>query len=207
MKKLILRMSVSLDGFMAGPSNNLEWLFPSMSDEGKQWISEHLSRAGAHLMGSHTYADMACYWPKSNDLLAPCMNDIPKVVFSQRSVSSILERTTQALTDASAATPIDPSIAKSWAAPRIVSGNLADEIARLKAEPGKDLVAHGGVAFARSLVASSLVDEYWLIVAPVALGRGQGLFSELPQPQHFERVSSTSFASGASAQILRPKRA
>ena len=207
MKKLILRMGVSLDGFMAGPNNNLDWMFPFMGSEGKQWLAERLSRGGAHLMGSHTYADMAAYWPKSNDVLAPCMNEIPKIVFSRKAPSALLGGTTQALKDASAAIPIDPTIAKSWTEPRVVSGDLAQEIERLKAEPGKDLIAHGGVAFARSLAASGLVDEYWLLVSPIAIGRGQGLFSELSQPQPFDLVSSTSFPTGVCAQILRPKRA
>ena len=206
MKKLILRMGVSIDGFMAGPNNNIEWMFPSMSDEGKRYIADRLGEVGAHLMGSHTYSDMASYWPKSNDIIAPCMNEIPKVVFSRRGTSALLGRTTQALEDASAAVPIDPTIAKSWTDPRVASGELAEEIARLKAEPGKDLVAHGGVAFAQSLVASGLVDEYWLVVAPVAIGRGHGLFTQLAQPLPLELVDSKRFATGTSFQVLRPKR-
>lgn len=207
MKKLILRMGVSIDGFMAGPNNNLEWMFPTMSEEGKRHIADRLGVGGAHLMGSHTYADMAAYWPKSNDVIAPAMNTMPKVVFTRKGVSELLGRTTQALKDASAAIPIDPTIAKSWSDPRIASGELAEEIARLKAEPGKDLIAHGGVAFAQSLVASGLVDEYWLIVSPVAIGRGHGLFSQLAQPLPLELTDSTRFASGVCFQVLRPKQA
>lgn len=206
MKKLILRMSVSIDGFMAGPNNNLEWMFPSMSDEGKRYIAARLDQAGAHLMGSHTYADMSAFWPKSNDIVAPCMNSIPKVVFTRKGLSEQLGRTTQALKDASAANPIDPTIAKSWTDPRIASGDLAQEIARLKAEPGKDLVAHGGVAFAQSLVASGLVDEYWLVVAPVAIGRGHGLFTQLEKPLPLELIDSTRFATGVCFQVLQPQR-
>jgi dihydrofolate reductase len=207
MKKLILRMSVTLDGFMAGPAGEIRWLLPSRPDqEAKQWIADKMWQAGVHIMGSRTYADMAAYWPKSDDVIAPPMNEIPKVVFS-RGAKPIGAATTQALADASSAAPVAADVAKSWTEPRVAAGELALEIARLKAEPGKDIIAHGGVAFARSLVSSGLIDEYVLLVAPVVLGRGQGLFSELLEPQSFELVSSTRFPSGVCAQVLRPKRA
>jgi dihydrofolate reductase len=206
MKKLILRMSVTVDGFMAGPRGEIRWLFPARPDqEAKQWIADKMSQAGVHIMGSRTYADMAAYWPKSDDVIARPMNEIPKVVFS-RSGKPFCAATTRALADASSAEPVPADIAKSWAAPRVATGELAGEIARLKAEPGKDIIAHGGIAFARSLVSSGLIDEYVLIVAPVALGRGQALFSELAEPLSFELVSSTRFPGGACAQVLRPKR-
>ncbi|HEY4106374.1 MAG TPA: dihydrofolate reductase family protein [Polyangiaceae bacterium] len=205
MRKLILRMSVTLDGFMAGPAGEMRWLFPAQPDPvAKQWIADMMWQAGAHLMGSRTYADMAAYWPKSDDVIAAPMNAVPKVVFSRS--QHVNAATTQALVDASSAEPVPVDVAKSWAEPRVASGDLAQEIARLKAEPGKDLVAHGGVAFARSLVSSGLIDEYVLVVAPVALGRGQGLFSELAEPLALDLVSSTRFPSGSCAQVLRPKR-
>jgi dihydrofolate reductase len=160
---------------------------------------------GVHIMGSRTYADMAAYWPKSTDILAACMNEIPKVVFSRSGKAPAPSSSTQALADAKRAMPIDEKQLASWREPRVASGDLAQEIARLKAEPGKDIIAHGGIAFARSLVKSGLIDEYWLIVHPVALGRGEGLFTDLAKPQAFELLSSTRFPAGACAQVLRPK--
>ena len=85
----------------------------------------------------------------------------------------------------------------------MASGDLAEEIAKLKAHEGKPIIAHGGVSFARSLVAQGLVDQFALIVAPVALGEGLPLFSELAAPMRLKLVSSKAFPGGAVAQIYR----
>ncbi|HWU13882.1 MAG TPA: dihydrofolate reductase family protein, partial [Caulobacter sp.] len=84
------------------------------------------------------------------------------------------------------------------------SGDLAEEIAALKAQNGRPIIAHGGASFARSLVARGLVDRFALLVAPMALGRGQPLFSELAAPRPLELISSRAFPGGAVAQIYRP---
>jgi dihydrofolate reductase len=86
----------------------------------------------------------------------------------------------------------------------VASGELAEEIARLKAREGKPIIAHGGVSFARSLVAHGLVDQFALIVAPVALGKGLPLFAELAAPARLQLMSSKAFPGGAVAQIYRP---
>jgi dihydrofolate reductase len=199
MKRLILKMTVSIDGFVGGPKGEIDWWFRTRCDDGKQWVVDTLWEAGVHIMGSRTYAGWAAYWPSSTDVLAAPMNQIPKVVFSRTGMAA----TTNALEDATRMAPLDKAGA-SWGQPRIASGDLADEIARLKQEPGKDIVAHGGAVFARSLVASGLIDEYQLVVHPVALGRGLSLFSDLPKPLPLTVVSTAKFTSGAMAQVLRP---
>ncbi|TMA86273.1 MAG: hypothetical protein E6J65_03520 [Deltaproteobacteria bacterium] len=105
-------------------------------------------------------------WPSSTEVFAAPMNEIPKVVFS----------TSRFVNPAGNSTPAEAS----WAAARVAGGDLASEIARLKQESGKEIMAHGGAGFARSLVRLGLVDEYRLLIHPVALGRGLGLFSSLP---------------------------
>ncbi|HEX7690484.1 MAG TPA: dihydrofolate reductase family protein, partial [Burkholderiaceae bacterium] len=86
----------------------------------------------------------------------------------------------------------------------VVAGDLAAGIARLKSQPGRDILAHGGAGFARSLIAAGLVDEYRLVVHPVVLGRGLPLFSELAQPRRLHRVATTAFPGGIVADVLRP---
>jgi dihydrofolate reductase len=86
----------------------------------------------------------------------------------------------------------------------VASGDLAEEIATLKAQEGKPIIAHGGVSFARSLVAQGLVDQLALIVAPVALGKGLPLFSELVAPKPLKLMSAKASPGGAVAQIYRP---
>jgi dihydrofolate reductase len=204
MRKLILKMSITLDGFVGGAEGKIDWLFQTLDEGARKWIADTVEQAGVHIMGSRTYADMAAYWPSSTDILAAPMNRIPKVVFS-RTKDRKLAATTKALEDANRDAPVDKTrAAASWGQPRIASGDLADEITRLKEEPGNDIIAHGGAGFARSLVASGLIDEYQLLVHPVALGRGLAIFSDLPKPLKLALVTTAAFPGGAVAHVLRP---
>jgi dihydrofolate reductase len=154
MRKVILKMHVSLDGFVARPDGGLDWFRDAFDDELTAWEVEGLWQAGVHIMGRATYHDMAAYWPSSTEPFAPPMNELPKVVFS----------TTLKETD--------------WEGTRVAHGDLAEEISRLKEEPGKDILAHGGASFAQSLSRLRLIDEYVLVVHPVALGEGLPVFAD-----------------------------
>ena len=82
MASLVLKMSVSLDGFVAPIDGSADWVAAGRSDDGASWTVETLSNAGAHLMGATTYAGWAAYWPGASGPFAKPMNEIPKVVFS-----------------------------------------------------------------------------------------------------------------------------
>lgn len=206
MRKLILRMNVSVDGFVGGPNGEIDWIFKSFDAGATSWTVETLWQVGVHIMGSRTFRDMAAYWPSSTDPLAAPMNEIPKVVFTRKGLEQV--STTQALADATRLRPQGsvaamPANLASWTNPGIARGELAAEIARLKQEPGKPILAHGGAGFARSLVRERLVDEYWLLVHPVALGCGLPLFSELEKPLDLKLMSATAFEGGAVAHIYQ----
>ena len=211
MRKLVLKMSISIDGFVAGPNGELDWIFRHRDDEAARWSVDTLSRAGLHLMGSRTYYDMAAWWPTSNEIFAPVMNEIPKAVATTRSAAEMLgaRKTTQAIKDARAnsaaqtATPTE-QITRSWLEPTVLAGDLVTEIALLKRQPGKDIFAHGGAGFARSLVKLGLVDEFCLLTFPVAIGSGLSILSGITRPLDFELVSSIAFPNGAIAHIYRP---
>jgi dihydrofolate reductase len=212
MAKLVLKMSTSADAFVGGPNGELDWLLAIEDPAITAWTLAVLRDASLHLMGSRTYHDMTAYWPTSTGPLAPPMNDIPKAVFTRKGLEQPSEKlTTTALKDARAADGGKPvgqpttAIADSWLRPRVMRENLADEIKRLKQQPGKALLAHGGAGFARSLIKTGLIDEYRLLVHPVVLGRGLPIFSELPRPLNLVLVESTRFPSGAVAQVYRPK--
>ncbi len=191
MRRLILKMSLSLDGFASGPNGEVDWLMRRRDEGATVWIAETLWQAGVHAMGSRTFYDMMEHWPASASPLAAPMNDIPKVVFTRQDALNLAEE------------PEAPNAA-SWRASQVANGDIATEIARLKQQPGKDILAHGGVRFAQSLVRLGLVDEYRLLVHPVALGAGLPLFADLPKPVELDLVSTTIFRSGATAQIYRP---
>lgn len=182
MRDVILYMSMSLDGFVGSDRQHPGIAIPE-GDELKQWKLDNISKAGAHLMGRTTYEEMSSYWPHSDDAYAAPMNDIPKVVFSKT------------LSDAEA----------SWPVTRVARGDLATEIATIKAEPGPDVVAWGGARFAGALAAADLIDEYRLLIQPMALGEGRPLFSQLPDARRLTLVDAMSYPSGIVVHIYRPQ--
>jgi dihydrofolate reductase len=196
MRRLILKMSMSLDGFVAGPDGETDLLMPRTDPGAVAWVLETVQGAGLHALGSGSFRAMARFWPTAHQGpaadFAEAMNGIPKVVFSRRGLV------------AGDCVAGDTAAARSWAEAEVVTGDLAAGMARLKARPGRDILAQGGAGFARSLVAADLVDEYRLVVLPVVFGRGLPLFTEVAQPRRLERVSTTSFPGGAVAHVLRP---
>ena len=176
MSSVVLKMSVSLDGYVAPPDGSTDWVAAGRSPDGARWTLETVSNAGTHLMGATTYAGWAGFWPTASGPFAKPMNDIPKVVFSDSLTST------------------------DWAGTTIASGDLAEAVTRLKLEQTNGyLLAHGGARFARSLVATGLIDEYRLVVHPVVLGAGERLFTT---PLTIEPISTTAFSGGAVAHVF-----
>ena len=176
MASLVLKMSVSLDGYVAPIDGSTDWVAAGRSDDGARWTVETLGNAGAHLIGAATYADWAGYWPGASGPFAKAMNEIPKVVFSNSLTSA------------------------DWGETEIAAGDLAEAITRLKQERSDGyLLAQGGTRFARSLVETGLIDEYRLAVHSVVLGAGERIFHA---PLTTEPVSTTVFSGGAVAHVF-----
>jgi dihydrofolate reductase len=176
MRSLVLKMSVSLDGYVAPPDGSTDWVAAGRSPDGASWTLETVSNASAHLMGATTYAMWAGFWPSAPGPFAKPMNDIPKVVFSDSLESA------------------------DWAETTIASGDLTEAVARLKQEQTSGyLLAQGGARFARSLVKTGLIDEYRLIVHPVVLGAGERLFTA---PLIIEPISTNAFSAGAVGHVF-----
>jgi dihydrofolate reductase len=180
MRDVILYMSMSLDGFVGSDREHPGVAVPEGA-ELKRWKLDRISRAGAHLMGRITYQEMSSYWPQSDDSYASPMNDIPKVVFSKT------------LSDAEAG----------WPETRVARGELTTEISAIKAGSGPDVIVWGGGRLAGALAAADLIDEYRLLVQPLALGRGQALFGQLPESRHLNLIETTPFPGGVVAHVYR----
>ena len=181
MRDVILYMSMSLDGFVHSDRKH-PGIAIAEGAELKQWKLDRISKAGAHLMGRVTYQQMSSHWPQSDDPYAAPMNEIPKVVFSKT------------LSDAEAI----------WPLTRVARGDLATEIAAIKAEPGPDVIVWGGGRIAGALAAANLIDEYRLLVQPLVLGAGQALFDQLPDPRRLDLVEALPFPSGIVLHTYRP---
>jgi dihydrofolate reductase len=210
-KELILKMSMSIDGFVGGPNGELDWAFPTMSDAGRQWTVELLEQASLHAMGHRTYQDMVAYWPTSTNPVARPMNEIPKAVFSRSGTISApsVDKTTAALKDATKAEPsgdseADEKVLKGWLNPIVAGSDLVADINRLKSDNGKPIIAHGGASFATSLIAANLVDLFHLVVHPVAIGRGLTIFAGLKNPVHMKLEGLRQTDSGVVVKTYRP---
>jgi dihydrofolate reductase len=179
MRDLVLQMGISIDGKVSGgPGEDFGGGEPQHSDVVRQ-ILDWITHAGVHAMGRVTYEEMASFWPTSTDEYAAPMNDRPKVVFSKT------------LTRAD------------WATSTIARGELADEVARLKSEPGGDIVVYGGYTLAQALSRQDLVDEYRLVTRPVALGSGEPMFKDLPTARRLALVGCTPYPDGTVITIYR----
>jgi dihydrofolate reductase len=131
-------------------------------------------------MGRATYEGMASFWPTSTEPIAAVLNAAPKVVFSK----------TLKVAD--------------WTSTRIASGDTTQEIARLRESPGGEILVHGGVGFARSLISLHLVDEYRLYVLPFVVGTGTPLFGGVTGPLALRLRTCTPFPSGIHELVYRP---
>jgi len=183
-RKIVFMMSVSLDGFFEGPDRELDW--QKVDVELHQHFNEWLATAGAFLDGRVTYELMAGYWPTADQdpgASAPVIEfariwrDMPKIVFSRT-----LE---QAGWNTTIVREVDP-----------------EEIQKLKAQPGGDLVVGGGdlvvggADLATAFRAHDLIDEYRIYVQPVLLGRGRPLFQPSDVTAHLRLAETRAFGNG-----------
>jgi dihydrofolate reductase len=178
-RRLILHMSVSLDGFVARRPGEIDWLQPAGEPFKTCGAARHtgnlelLGRVGEIILGRGAYDEMGPAWAGSDSPMALLMNSLPKLVF----------------------TSSEPDF--EWSNTRSTPRPVEEEIPALKAKPGGDLVCFGGGHFAHSLVRHSLVDDYLLTIHPVALGDGLPLWQGLPEPRRFGVVSATTYADGS----------
>lgn len=168
-RRVVLAMQMSIDGFVAGPKGELDWMWHAFTPELKADILDAIKRASTHLLGRVNYEGQAAHWPKSTDEVAPLVNAAEKIVFS-RSLQAPL----------------------AWSNARLATADLATTIETLRSQPGRDIALTGGAALARAAVRERLIDEYRLVVHPVALGEGLPLFG-VPTSLHLvdHRVYAT----------------
>lgn len=178
MRAVTLMMSASIDGFVAGPKGHAGAL--AEPEELRRWKLDRISRAGTHIMGRTTYEEMASFWPSSTDDYAAPMNTIPKVVFSKTLAEA------------------------SWPGTSIARGDVAEEIASLRRQPGSEIIAWGGASFAQALSRARLVDQYVLITHPVAFGGGLPLFGDLPDTLRLKLIAAQVYNTGVTVHIYEP---
>ena len=190
MSRVVVSEFVSLDGVMEDPggaegSEHGGWTFQfDQGPDGVKFKVDELSAADALLLGRVTYRGFAAAWPSMEGTgeFGERMNSIRKYVVSST------------LSDADA----------TWNNTTVVRGDLAVEIAKLKAEPGGDLLVAGSGQLARTLSSLGLVDEYRLMVFPIVLGSGKQLFSGVGAPATLSLVEAKTTDSGILLLTYRP---
>ena len=190
LRKLKLQVQMSVDGYIAGPNGEMDWMVWNWDDKLKEYVNELTEPVDSILLGRKMTEGFISYWsdvmtkPDNPDYaFAKKMIEIPKVVFTKTLNKS------------------------DWVNTDIATGDLTDEINKLKNQNGKDIIVYGGASFDSSLIKAGLIDELHLFVNPAAIGNGMTIFKDLNEMQKFTLVKSIAFDCGIVALHYEPKRA
>ncbi|HEX9387810.1 MAG TPA: dihydrofolate reductase family protein [Anaerolineales bacterium] len=175
MRKVFLFNMTTLNGFFEGPNQDISW--HNVDEEFNEFAIDQLNEIGTLLFGRITYQVMESYWPTeiaiNNDpVVAGLMNSLPKIVFSRT---------------------LDQA---EWDNSRLVKENVAEEVLKLKAQPGKDIAIFGSSDLAVTLAESGLIDEYRIILNPVFLGNGTPLLKGIKEKVNLKLLRARTFKSG-----------
>ena len=188
MKKLKLQVQMSVDGFVGRQNGDLDWMTWDMDDKSANYINELTDSVDTILMGRKMTDGFISHW--TNAISDPGnpeyafgkkMIDKPKVVFSKTLKKS------------------------EWINTSLATGDIKDEVNKLKEQTGKDIIVYGGAAFVSSLIKNNLIDEYHLFIHPAAIGSGLAIFGGVNGLHKLKLVKSIPFKYGVVVNQYEPK--
>ena len=179
LRKLKLHVHMSIDGCIAGPNNEQDWMVLDGDEKLKEYENRLHEPVDTILLGRKMTNEFVSYWSnvmnKPEDpeyTFAKKMIETPKIVFTK-------------------------SLDKSeWINTELATGDLKDEITKLKDQDGGDIIVYGGASFDSSLIEENLIDEFYLFINPVAIGNGKTIFKDLKEIRKLSLIESITFDSG-----------
>ncbi|MEO8168030.1 MAG: dihydrofolate reductase family protein [bacterium] len=182
MRKLILSMHTTLDGFVAGPNGEMDWI--KLDGAMFDYVGELTEGADTALYGRVTYQMMEAYWPTAADKPDATKHDIEHSRWYSKVDKVVLSRTLRN---------------KEAGKTRFISDNVSSEIQKLKQQSGKNILIFGSPTAVHSLMENNLIDDYWLFVNPVILGRGIPLFVNVKDKINLKLRATKEFSCGVTA--------
>ncbi len=186
MRRVVVSEFVTLDGVMEAPD---QWSFPFWNDEAATFKSEELFASDALLLGRVTYEGFAAAWPSRSDGGSNAAAEVNAFADRMNSIAKYVVSTTLHKAE--------------WDNSTIIGGNVADEVAKLKAMPGRDILVGGSAQLVQTLTRHGLVDVYRLLVYPVVRGSGKRLFAD-GSAATLRLVEAKPFSSGVVALTYQP---
>jgi dihydrofolate reductase len=186
MRKLKLQVQTTIDGFIAGPNGEMDWLTFNWTDDIKAFVMQLTEPVDTILLGKNLAQGFIPHWtatfnnPESTDAFSKKMVETHKVVFSKTITESI------------------------WDSTDVANGALADEINALKNRAGGDIIVYGGGQLVSALIKEKLIDELNLFVNPAVIGTGMPIFQAVTEKQNFKLVSSRQFECGIAVLTYNP---
>jgi dihydrofolate reductase len=178
-RKLKLHVAMSIDGCIAGPNNEMDWIDFTWDEKLREYEDRLHEPIDIILLGRKMTNEFITYWsnvinkPKDPEYtFAKKMMETPKIVFTKTLNKS------------------------EWPNTEIATGDLKDEITKLKNQEGGDIIVYGGASFDSSLIKENLIDEFYLFINPVVIGNGKTIFKDLKEIRKFTLIESVAFDSG-----------
>src|SRR6185437_1947186 len=179
MRKIISFMHISLEGFVAGPKGEMNWI--TVNQEIFDYIGKRINETDTALYGRTTYEMMESYWPTAGDAPRASKHDIEHSKWYKEVSKIVLSNTLKG---------------SSLPNTKIISDNLSKEINELKKQPGSEILLFGSPTATHSLIQQNLIDGYWLFVNPVILGQGIPLFTGIKDKIKLKLLNTHQFTSG-----------
>ena len=186
-RKLKLQMQMTIDGFVAGPKGEMDFMTWNWGDDIKKYVAELTTSIDAIILGRKLAEGLIPHWenvasdPKNPEVVTgKLFSDTPKIVFSKNSTTSNWSNT-------------------------VLASDLVLEVNKLKIDEGKDIIAYGGAEFVSNLIKAGLIDEFHMFVNPVVIGQGMSIFHSIKHEQDLELIKSQTFECGINLLVYKLK--